>query len=349
MFGSAMAKKIIVNVAIFYFRCLFLWFRNISSKDVYVQTEMFSCLACGSAVPSNRIASIRVGTYVPMFLKDGLLKTLVQSNWLPSSRLKRLFKGHINIFGDKLITDYHRCCECQSAFLDILKLDPKKFFENVERYYAEDYKAAAHIIGRVERVDDPNQRAWCNFIVETIKKELPEKEKVTVLDVGCAEGTAGLIFEQNGIVSYGCDPCGSLISWAVNKSGLSPQRYKAQHFSCETFDGERFCFISCYHSIEHTSSPIKCLSDMYDSLIDGGILFLSTPCADLCVGVDVDDEPNFTSAHPYLLSKNYLETSLVGIGFEILEFYQGLDADPLAFKIGEKPNGMTFVCKRVSG
>lgn len=114
-----------------------------------------------------------------------------------------------------------------------------------------------------------------------VLKLIPDVAGIKVLDIGCGEGTLGMMLKQRktgaGISSVGCDISGKSIELAA------PHYDRVIRLDAETDDlstrleGEKFDYIVCVEILEHIFYPNRALSNLKSVLAEDGHLIISFP------------------------------------------------------------------------
>lgn len=166
-----------------------------------------------------------------------------------------------------------RCLDCQCVFIGNIIVD--------ERYYKKNYDLGYYVTNKQGNlstlISDLLMRFSASYKEKVILKfSKNDGEKISILDVGCGEGSflSNLnknLFEANGleINKEGADIC--------QKKNLKVYRQNLQNTD---FKEKKFDVITLWHVLEHLDDPISTLKKASDILNKNGILLLSTPNTD---------------------------------------------------------------------
>jgi len=273
----------------------------------------------------------KVGKYIYLFL------------FLPSKKLKEFLIHQVFLSGLKSNYAFFVCDYCHSFvrdfYLQSQALLPET--ESYEYFYKRD-KLKQKMFGRGLESD---QRL--NLTAGFIASRVPQGARLG-LDVGCAEGYLSVVMKKNHKLNLlGIDPSHAMISYAKQKHGM-PENFRQGNYAKSVFEEGTFDFIVCTHVIEHLVNPTEIIDNFYYHLkknVSGprGLLFLSTPCADLLgwERVDQSSNNNFNPTHLWIASLEGLTQKVIGAGFDLV--YSELNPSDSLSHSGEKPEGMTLV------
>lgn len=272
----------------------------------------------------------KIGKYFYLFL------------FFPIEKLRGFLTGQIYLYGLKSRYTFLRCVNCNSFVRDFYfqqgaLLPDTTVYEDF--YYKKNIRQKT--FGRRLEHDSRLLRI-SDFIASKVSRGT-----TLGLDVGCAEGYLSVIMKRDhGISLHGTDPSESMILFAKQNHGMSScftqGSYNKDMFAEGTFD-----FIVCTHVIEHLLDPTLAIETFYYHLKKSenraGLLFLSTPCANLLSSSNIkrEDDLNFGPSHLWLASLEGLTKKVIDKGFELI--YTELNSTNFLSSSGEKPNGMTLV------
>ncbi len=114
-----------------------------------------------------------------------------------------------------------------------------------------------------------------NFIVDMLKKRLPEDAEV--LDVGCGNGVISRSLGELGFKVRGIDVSEKAIARAKSMNNLPNVRFDVVSAEQLVSDGIRYHAVICSEVLEHLSDPGKLLNILYQSLYDQGVLIVTVP------------------------------------------------------------------------
>lgn len=148
-----------------------------------------------------------------------------------------------------------------------------------------------------------------------------------VLDVGCAQGTAGLLLAEEGYQVTLIDIREAHIRYARDRYERGDVRFLVGHLAEVTPPVPSFDAIICTEVLEHVPEPAVFLSHIASRLKPQGTLFLTTPNSDYLLSrlpsfgsapnnVIESTETNSCDgdAHRYLFSREELITLFRGVG-----------------------------------
>jgi ubiquinone/menaquinone biosynthesis C-methylase UbiE len=146
--------------------------------------------------------------------------------------------------------------------------------------------------------------------IEWINKIVPLKDNMSVLDVGCSEGTFLSILKKHfNMDAYGVEPSETFSTYAKEKLGLN---VVTGFFSEKLFPSQTFDLITLSHVLEHMHDPIKFLTSIGKKLKKQGFLFVQVP--DLMSPRNNLRYHHLDSTHLYMYSSNTIKRLLARIG-----------------------------------
>jgi 2-polyprenyl-3-methyl-5-hydroxy-6-metoxy-1,4-benzoquinol methylase len=151
-----------------------------------------------------------------------------------------------------------------------------------------------------------------------------------VLDVGCAQGTLGLMLGERGIKVDLLDVRAENIEYARERYQRGPVDFHVGLLSDSLPPYQAYDVVTCTEVIEHVPSPAQFLEQLMRKLRPGGALCLTTPNGDYVLSglptysgaaqTTIDEaEPNSLDgdAHRFLYTRAELIALLRGIGLRI--------------------------------
>lgn len=103
--------------------------------------------------------------------------------------------------------------------------------------------------------------------------ELELKQRYSLLDVGCGNGSLHTLFHYDYQV-YGLDFTKHFIDEAKE---AHPGNYYVVHDACQPYPFSGFDVVICVELLEHVPSPYMVLENIYNALKPGGSAIVSTP------------------------------------------------------------------------
>jgi 2-polyprenyl-3-methyl-5-hydroxy-6-metoxy-1,4-benzoquinol methylase len=151
-----------------------------------------------------------------------------------------------------------------------------------------------------------------------------------VLDVGCAQGTLGLMLAERGLSVDLLDVRATSIEYARARHEHGQVTFHVGFVGDDCPPAKDFDLVICTEVIEHVPAPADLLQALKGKIKRGGALLLTTPNADYVFarlpsfgGADqtVIDwaEPNSSDgdAHRYLYTREELVALVRGVGFKL--------------------------------
>lgn len=155
-----------------------------------------------------------------------------------------------------------------------------------------------------------------NLAREIIIKNYNEK-KTFGLDIFCANGYGTYFigkFVQNSKIT-GIDGSKDAIKIAKRYYKKENVEYKTEIFPFKLKENF-YDYVICFESLEHIYNPENLLKEIYKSLQENGIFFVSTPNEDL---IPLDKNPN--QFHIQQFKFHEIKNMLLKTGFKIQETY----------------------------
>lgn len=114
-----------------------------------------------------------------------------------------------------------------------------------------------------------------NFIIEVLKKQLPEGAEV--LDVGCGNGVISRSLGAVGFNVRGIDISEKTIARAKELNKYPNVRFEAVSAERLVADGNRYHAVICSEVLEHLNDPSVLLRTLHESLTPDGVLIVTVP------------------------------------------------------------------------
>ncbi len=114
-----------------------------------------------------------------------------------------------------------------------------------------------------------------NFIIQTLKKNLPTNAEV--LDVGCGNGVISRSLGAAGFAVKGIDISEKTIEKAKSLNTLSNVRFEVRSAEQLVADGQQYHAIICSEVLEHLNEPSKLLVTLHEVLHTDGVLIVTVP------------------------------------------------------------------------
>jgi 2-polyprenyl-3-methyl-5-hydroxy-6-metoxy-1,4-benzoquinol methylase len=151
-----------------------------------------------------------------------------------------------------------------------------------------------------------------------------------ILDVGCAQGTLGLLLAEEGYEVTLLDVRAAHIAYARDRYERGAVQYFVGHLSASLPSSSNYDAIVCTEVLEHVRAPALLLSEIYNKLRSEGLLFLTTPNSEYAFSrlptfggatqqvIDATEDASCDGdAHKFLYSREELSALLRGVGFAI--------------------------------
>lgn len=166
-----------------------------------------------------------------------------------------------------------QCSECQHVYLNP-DLPDEILAQIYEEYHATD--SDEYLLNMIDSwfqdVNGPYQQAF-NYV-----KKFDGFVEKSVLEVGCGPGRFLYECRKEGAIVTGVDPSPNAVRLAKQYFNLDllpkmlEQAIQEQYLSPTTFD-----LVFAFEVIEHLKNPCEFLQNLFELLIPGGLLFVSTP------------------------------------------------------------------------
>lgn len=114
-----------------------------------------------------------------------------------------------------------------------------------------------------------------NFIIDVLKKELPEGAEV--LDVGCGNGVITRALGEKGFNMRGIDVSEKTIEKAKSLNTLPNVHFEAISAEQLVADGRLYHAVICSEVLEHLTVPGKLLTTLHECLHENGVLIVTVP------------------------------------------------------------------------
>ena len=114
-----------------------------------------------------------------------------------------------------------------------------------------------------------------NFIIEKLKKGLPENAEV--LDVGCGNGVISRSLGAHGFRVKGIDISEKAIEKAKQLNTFPNVRFEVTSAEQLVADGQKYHAIICSEVLEHLNDPGKLLKVLHQSLHADGFVIVTVP------------------------------------------------------------------------
>jgi 2-polyprenyl-3-methyl-5-hydroxy-6-metoxy-1,4-benzoquinol methylase len=151
-----------------------------------------------------------------------------------------------------------------------------------------------------------------------------------LLDVGCSQGTLGLMLAERGLRVELLDVRGPSIAYARARHEHGDVAFHVGTLGPSCPPASDYDLVMCTEVIEHVPAPSELLLALKQKVRPGGALLLTTPNADYLLGrlptyanapqATIDDaEPNSMDgdAHRYLYTREELIALVRGAGFKL--------------------------------
>ncbi len=113
------------------------------------------------------------------------------------------------------------------------------------------------------------------FIIETLKKSLPDKAEV--LDVGCGNGVISRSLGAEGFTVKGVDISEKTIAKAKSLNRYPNVQFEVKSAEQLIADGSKYHAIVCSEVLEHLHEPEKLISTLHEILDNKGVLIVTVP------------------------------------------------------------------------
>lgn len=114
-----------------------------------------------------------------------------------------------------------------------------------------------------------------NFIIDTLKKHLPDQAQV--LDVGCGNGVISRSLGAAGFNVKGIDISNKTIEKARSLNTLSNVSFEVRSAEQVVADGQQYHAVICSEVLEHLNEPGKLLHTLHQVLHTNGVLIVTVP------------------------------------------------------------------------
>ncbi|MEK7478868.1 MAG: class I SAM-dependent methyltransferase [Patescibacteria group bacterium] len=173
-----------------------------------------------------------------------------------SAELDRLFQADDYIALDPFVV--HRCAHCDLAITDLGLIN-----KNISDYYGGGYYGQRKFL--VESI--------INYVrVGIISRFKYLTPALSLLDVGCGNGTFLMSMRKRGWQSFGTE-----IAPSNHMRQCAGEFIKKGDFRKSDFSGNSFDVITMWHSLEHVEDPLGYLIEAERVLKDGGVLIAEIP------------------------------------------------------------------------
>lgn len=183
--------------------------------------------------------------------------------------------------------------------------------------------------------------AMTNYLKKTygryLKQILPKRVKdLTLLDIGCGNGFFLEEAKKLGVNNvWGVEPSAQAVKSADK---FIRQRIKIDILRAGLFERDTFDIISCFHTLDHVSSPNDFLKITYNLLKEGGqILFITHDSLGLSVKLFGEGSPIFDLEHIFLFNKKTLAKVFVQNGFNKVKVFDIKNNYPLIYWLNIVP------------
>lgn len=173
----------------------------------------------------------------------------------------------------EIVYQVHSCLNC-----GLVQVNPRPSLEELSKYYTDNYFT--------QRTD----RGYDNYYSEKIQKEIERVFKLNLqdsgfydwerksklskrsLDIGCAAGYFVKFLKDSGYDSMGIEIAEGPSQYARQKLGLNVLSLDFLEWDTK----QNFSVITLWATIEHLYAPYQTLKKIYELLLPGGVLLLST-------------------------------------------------------------------------
>ena len=184
----------------------------------------------------------------------------------------------------------------------------------------------------VEEMEEFNQHEYKDgiyrayFEMEHVKKKTAERrlnyiglyEKMggKLLDIGCSVGFFLEVAQDLGFEVQGVELSAEAI--AIAKDSVRDKISHADANEHISKFGACYEVVTAYDIIEHTQNPKKFLNDLYNALVHGGVVAITTPDTDHFLRYVMGRNWSMLQPmqHTFLFSKRSIEAMLIEAGFE---------------------------------
>jgi 2-polyprenyl-6-hydroxyphenyl methylase/3-demethylubiquinone-9 3-methyltransferase len=194
-----------------------------------------------------------------------------------------------------------------------------------------------------------------SYLLPTVLEHLRNFEFPTnqrrVLDLGCGNGSAAAHLSKNGFTPTGIDPSESGIEQARSNFSNIEFHIGSAYDSLKEKHGS-FPVVMSLEVVEHVYSPRDFAQTIFDVLVPGGLVILSTPyhgyLKNLLIAItnsyDRHHDPLWDHGHIKFWSMDTLSQLLEEIGFAQIRFDRVGRIPPLAksmIALARKPEGVS--------
>jgi len=166
---------------------------------------------------------------------------------------------------------YLKCKECGFVFLNTKSdFSSKTDFYNESGFYSREKE-------RLKKIIDPLMRFFNRFRYNVVSKNIYDKKKGKLLDIGCGKGKFLVEAQKCGWEVYGIEPTKRSSDFAINEYGLNVLQ---EHLSLGLFRSNFFDVITMWHVFEHIPDQNNVLHLASGWLKDEGLIFIASPNID---------------------------------------------------------------------
>lgn len=177
-------------------------------------------------------------------------------------------KGHQGFFPprNKRGVNIYQCRKCGLIFCNPLPL-PNNLQDHYglppDDYWEESWLAhdPAHFAGQIK----------------VLMRLLPNAYGSKVLDVGAGTGKTMAALRRAGFQAYGFEPSRPFHKYAVEETGIDPERIKPDNMEEVVYGAAYFNFINFRSVLEHLSDPFEAINKSLSWLSPGGIIHIEVP------------------------------------------------------------------------
>lgn len=167
--------------------------------------------------------------------------------------------------------DVFSCFECGCTFLGKLDTDSGYYKKYYESGYYENTTGPL-----LSKLLDVLSRFLAYKKQQLILASLKKKNGISILDVGCGEGSFLLKLNAKKFIKNGVE---------INQEGVAICRKSgleiySQNLIDINFENKKFDVITLWHVLEHLPNPVEMLKKIHTILSDNGVLIFEVPNTD---------------------------------------------------------------------